>query len=411
MAAIERRGIGFRARVRIKGFPPQTAVFQRLTDARRWAQQTEAAIREGRHFKTTEAKRHTVEELIDRYIRDVIPQKKPNTQGTQKAQLQWWKKQIGAYLLSNVTPPLLAECKDRLAFIDEERKVARSPSTVVRYLAVLSHAFTMAVKERCWMDDNPMRRVTKPKEPRGRVRFLSDDERLRLLEACQLAQCPYLYAVVVLALSTGMRHGEIMNLRWNDVDLAKGRIILQDTKNGERRNVPLTGHAFEQIEKLSKIRRIDTDLIFPNTNFGEKARPYEIRKSWNCALRKAQIEKSASRRRCTLLRGLSGVEARIAPVFLVRNNLFDAHGINKVARPCSARRGARYHDVARLGCSANRRLAAGERAIAAEWVRRKTGVNGDDVRRELHGRPLIRSPGSRARAQSEAREFSSVLPS
>jgi hypothetical protein len=76
MAAIERRGIGFRARVRIKGFPPQTAVFQRLTDARRWAQQTEAAIREGRHFRTTEAKKHTVEELIDRYIRDVIPQKR-----------------------------------------------------------------------------------------------------------------------------------------------------------------------------------------------------------------------------------------------------------------------------------------------------------------------------------------------
>ena len=84
------------------------------------------------------------------------------------------------------------------------------------------------------MDENPMR-VTKPKEPRGRVRFLSDDERARLLEACRLAQCPYLYAVVVLALSTGMRHGEIMNLRWSDVDLAKGRIILQDTKNGERR--------------------------------------------------------------------------------------------------------------------------------------------------------------------------------
>jgi integrase len=273
MAAIERRAIGFRARVRIKGFPPQTAVFERLTDARRWAQQTEAAIREGRHFRTTEAKKHTVEELIDRYIRDVMPQKKRNTQGTQKAQLQWWKKQIGAYPLSNVTPALLAECKDRLAFIDEDRKVARSPSTVVRYLAVLSHAFTMAVKEWCWMDDTPMRRVTKPKEPCGRVRFLSDDERVRLLEACQLAQCPYLYAVVVLALSTGMRHGEIMNLRWTDVDLVKGRIILQDTKNGERRNVPLTGHALALLEKLSRVRRPDTSLLFANTNYGDQARP------------------------------------------------------------------------------------------------------------------------------------------
>ncbi|HEU4923964.1 MAG TPA: tyrosine-type recombinase/integrase, partial [Burkholderiales bacterium] len=251
MAAIERRGIGFRARVRIKGSPPQTAVFERLTDARRWAQQTEAAIREGRHFKTTEAKKRTLGELIDRYARDVIPQKKRNTRGTQKAQLQWWKKQIGSYLLCNVTPALLAECKDRLAFMDEERKLARSPSTVVRYLAVLSHAFTMAVREYCWMDENPMRRVTKPKEPRGRVRFLSDDERARLLDACRSSRCPYLYAVVVLALSTGMRHGEIMNLRWSRVDLVRGRITLQDTKNGDTRGIALVGHAFEEIEKLA----------------------------------------------------------------------------------------------------------------------------------------------------------------
>lgn len=290
MAVIEARGRGFRARVRIKGFPPQSAAFDRLTDARRWAQQTEAAIREGRHFKTSEAKKRTAAELIDRYIRDVIPQKKLNSRGTQRAQLEWWKVQIGAYLLSNVSPALLAECKDRLAFADAERKIARSPSTVVRYLAVLSHAFTMAVKEWCWMDENPMRRVTKPKEPRGRVRFLSDEERVRLLEACRGTQCPYLYPVVVLALSTGMRHGEILNLRWSDVDLVRARIVLQDTKNGERRNVPLTGHAFEEIEKLSKVRRIDCDLLFPNTHIGDRARPYEIRKSWNRALRVAKVE-------------------------------------------------------------------------------------------------------------------------
>ena len=90
MAVIEARGRGYRARVRTKGFPPQSAAFERLTDARRWAQQTEAAIREGRHFKTNEAKKHTLGELIDRYIRDVIQRKKRNSQGTQKA-LIWWK--------------------------------------------------------------------------------------------------------------------------------------------------------------------------------------------------------------------------------------------------------------------------------------------------------------------------------
>jgi len=131
--------------------------------------------------------------------------------------------------------------------------------------------------------------VTKPKEPRGRTRFLSDSERLRLLAACRGAQCPYLYAIVVVALSTGMRAGEIMNLRWSRVDLVRGRITLEDTKNGDTRGVALVGHAFEEIEKLARIRRFDTDLVFPNTNHGEKARPYEIRKSWNAALKAAEI--------------------------------------------------------------------------------------------------------------------------
>jgi integrase len=289
MAVIEPRGRGFRARVRLKGFPPQSAAFERLTDARRWAQQTEAAIREGRHFKTAEAKKHTVAELIDRYVQDVLPTK-PKSKAKQERQLRWWKSRMGAYLLSNVTPAMLAQYRDELGREPTRRGPKHSPSTVLRYLAVLSHTFSVAVRDWGWLDDNPMRRVTKPKEPRGRIRFLSDEERPRLLAACKEAECPYLYTVVVLALSTGMRYGEILNLRWRDIDLVKARIILQDTKNGDRRNIPLTGHAYEQIEKLSKMRRIDTDLAFPNTLQGDRAKPYEIRKSWNTALKKAQIE-------------------------------------------------------------------------------------------------------------------------
>ena len=70
--------IVYRAKVRMRGHPPQTATFPRLTDAKRWRVQTEAAIREGRHFKTAEAKRHTLAELIDRYCTEVVPTKPGN---------------------------------------------------------------------------------------------------------------------------------------------------------------------------------------------------------------------------------------------------------------------------------------------------------------------------------------------
>lgn len=86
---------------------------------------------------------------------------------------------------------MIGECRDELAR-------DRSPATVNRYLAVLSHAFAVAVKEWGWLDDNPLRKVTKPQEPRGRVRFLSDDERERLLQACRESASPDLYPAVIL---------------------------------------------------------------------------------------------------------------------------------------------------------------------------------------------------------------------
>src|SRR3984957_4847657 len=102
----------YNVQVRIKGHPPQYASFKRKTDMERWIQNTESAIREGRHFKTTEAKKHTLGELIDRYIRDILPTKK-KSQKKQTAQLLWWKEQIGHHALSDLSPSLIAECRDR----------------------------------------------------------------------------------------------------------------------------------------------------------------------------------------------------------------------------------------------------------------------------------------------------------
>ncbi len=275
----------FHVQIRIKGCKPQHGSFKRKTDAERWIQQTESAIREGRHFKSTEAKKHTLGQLIDRYIIDVLPTKKKCEQ-RQGAQLIWWKNQIGSYLLSDVTPALIAEKRDVLLKGITKQGKQRSPSTVVRYMAALSHALTVAVKEWGWIDDSPIRKVTKPKEPRGRVRFLDDDERTRLLAACKESANPYLYTLVVLALSTGMRQGESLNLKWPDVDLENGKVILHETKNGEIRQVAITGHALELLKQLARVRRLDTNLIFPG-KFSKK--PIDFRSAWESALKKAKI--------------------------------------------------------------------------------------------------------------------------
>jgi integrase len=87
-----------------------------------------------------------------------------------------------------------------------------------------------------------------PHIPKGRVRFLSEAERQRLLNACKSSHNPWLYTVVVLALSTGARKMELLSLRWHDVDVQRQVITLPETKNGERRVLPLTGHAWDLLQ-------------------------------------------------------------------------------------------------------------------------------------------------------------------
>ncbi len=277
----------YTAEIRLKGYPAQTATFKRKTDAKKWIQDTESAIREGRHFKTSEAKKHTLADLADRYIKDVLP-KKPKQAVRQKQQMEWWKEQIGVYLLSDVTPALIGQCRDELATGITCRGTQRSPATVVRYMAALSSAFTEAVKEWGWLEDSPMRKVTKPTESDGRVRFLDDDERARLLAACQASSNKQLYLCVILALSTGMRQAELMGLKWQDVSLKDGFIILHKTKNGTRRRVPLSGHGLELLREYGKVRRLDTQLLFPSNI--DPLKPLDLRTPWETTLKRAEIE-------------------------------------------------------------------------------------------------------------------------
>ena len=257
----------FRVQIRLKRFPKEMATFDRKTDAKLWAQQTESAMKEGRYFKTSESKKHTVGELVDRYIENVIPTKPKNAPAC-TAQLKWWKEQLGYCVLSDLTPALIAEHRDKLLKGLTPKGTIRSPSTVVRYLAALSHALTIAMKEWGWINDSPMSKVTKPKEPKGRTRFLSDTEKEALLKACQESSNPYLYTAFVLSVSTGMRLSEQMNLKLENINFFKGSITLHETKNGEQGLVPLRGLALDLLQKHKETLGKDIGLIFPSKEKG-----------------------------------------------------------------------------------------------------------------------------------------------
>ncbi len=283
MATIRKRtdkdgNTAYHVQIRLKGYPSQTESFTRLTDAKIWAASTESAIRENRHFKTAEAKKHTFNDFVERYCKEVLPNYNEKEQGERRSKLNWWAKSLGVLVLSDVTTA---------AIIERRNELNLSPSTIDKYLKNLSHAFNIAVNEWQWIEENPVKKIKSPKLPRGRVRYLDEFERARLLESCKESSNEWLYICVVLALATGMRQAELMWLKWPDANLKNSYLILNKTKNGERRRVPLSGKALELLKQHSKIRRLDTQLLFPSKDL---TKPIDLRRPFNNALKAAGIE-------------------------------------------------------------------------------------------------------------------------
>lgn len=270
MATIQKRlgesGLRYRVQIRLRGHPPVSASFERRTDAKKWAQDTESAIRDGRYFPSHEAKRRTLADLVERYLEQIKAKRDADYYERKRRLLNWWKERIGDYTLDRCTPALIAEYRDRLLRENigtKDKPQHRSPATANRHLSALSKAFTIAVQEWHWLPDNPLRRVGKEQESPARVRYLSDDERQRLLEACRKSELPELQLIVLLALTTGMRRGEILGLRWADVDLERKLIVINKTKNRDRRSVPIVPAVAELLQAHGKVRRLDNDLVFP----------------------------------------------------------------------------------------------------------------------------------------------------
>lgn len=293
----------FTARVRLKGTPTQTATFKRLTDARKWIASTESAIKEGRHFKTSEAKKHTLAEAIDRYLKDVAPGKFKRAELEKRIYiLNWWKTEIGYCLLSDISAKDFAACRDSLLKSGGSQGNPLAAATVKRYFVSISHVLKICCHEWHWMELSPLKDgvIELPAPPDGIVRYLDDDELARLTAACKQSDNPLLYPAFILAISTGMRKAETMNLYWREpaappaetawgmVNFAENCIILHQTKNGKKRRIPVVAEALAELQKRQKVRRLDTHLVFPSPTHPHK--PIELKKAWATALKKAEVD-------------------------------------------------------------------------------------------------------------------------
>ncbi len=274
----------WRAMVRVKGHELRTRTFDRKTDATRWAAKLEAEVRDGERVSTRQEERSTVQDLVDRYRRDHLSALA--SAANRENHLVWWVARIGHRTLIEVRRPLLRDCLRALAAGETPSGRPASPATRRRYLATLRHAWNVVAIAEEWTSRNPFRGALTgaDSEPRGRVRYLEDAERERLIDAAQAARDPRLFPLVLLALLTGARQGELLALRWRDLDLAGGRAILEDTKNGERRALTLAPAAVAALRALP--RRLGNELVFPD----RRGRATFPRESWERAVAAAALE-------------------------------------------------------------------------------------------------------------------------
>jgi len=271
--------------IRLRGEKTLCATFTKLTQAKIWAQDTESNIKLGRHIQMPESKKHTLEELVNDYIRHEIPKRK-SEQDKYVKQLEWWKNKLGTCYLSNITPAKLSECKRLLETEPSQKpkngRTTRTGATVNRYLMILSSVFSYACEELNWLDENPMHKVRKNTEKPNKERYLSKDEISRMLEACDKFNIrtenynKETRLFILIALTTGARYSEIMNLKWENVDLKHRKFYFMDTKNGENRGVPMSEDVLKGLEKFRKVRKINNNSLWA-TKDGKKLIDMRVR--------------------------------------------------------------------------------------------------------------------------------------
>nr|WP_314899282.1 site-specific integrase [uncultured Deefgea sp.] len=245
MATIQHRGARqYQASICIKGFPRLSRTFETKAEAENWAKRVESEMNQGSYVDRREAERTTLGQALSRYAEEITPQKR-----SAKSELstirRWLAHPLALRPLSQLRSVDFSKYRD-------SRLEEVSPSTVRLELALISNLFTVAKKEWSIPIENPIASIRKPKQPEGRERRLIGDEEARLIAAAKscLTDNQGLVVAIRLAIETGMRAGEIVGLRWHQVDFETEVIRLGITKNGCKRVVPLTKEAEEVLWSL-----------------------------------------------------------------------------------------------------------------------------------------------------------------
>jgi integrase len=281
--AVRKRGKTWVIDYRVNGKRVVKAVGPQKRDAVAAEGKIKAQLREGRFFECNLQKRIPLGDLIEKYLSHIRPKRSGSTEAIHLSVI------FNYFGAGKVIQEISRADIDafRRARIDTPTRYGkpRSASTVNRELEVLRMLLNKALAWELILR-NPAAGMEALPESNGYKRFLSVDEAGRLLCKCSL----HLRPIVLCALETGMRRGEILGLRWQDIDFERRLIYVGKTKTGLSRYVPISSRLHKDLSKQP--RRLGCEFVFVGeSKIGIVDKPFhDVRTSFANACRRAGIE-------------------------------------------------------------------------------------------------------------------------
>ncbi|MDV6341126.1 site-specific integrase [Nitrosomonas sp. Is24] len=280
MASIRKLQSGnFQVQIRLQGLPSITKTFPKKKDAVAFSKQVEGNTELHRKLGKATALIPIFREWCNIYMAQYSGND-PSTAG----RLYWWCGEFGDKPVTKIDEFMVDDGLIKL------KKRNLTGSTINRYKSTLSAVFIYFVQHPDFKRSgfiNPVRKetVSRFKENPSRDKFLTENEQERLLLACRTSHWERLYLLVLMALTTGARKGELLKLKWSSIDFSTRVARLDTSKNGKPRLLPLTHPV---IKELMRLRENTDHLIFHSTI--RENTPFDIKKSWIKALKQSNID-------------------------------------------------------------------------------------------------------------------------
>ena len=229
-------------------------------------------IAKGHLLGIIERKRILFQDLCIEYLQYSKANKTSQSHRRDKVSIKNLLVPFGDRVIHQITARDLEHYKNR-------RKDTVTPATVNRELSCIKHMFNKAV-EWGYLADNQLRSVLKFKEPPGRMRYLQNEEISRLLDYC----ADHLKPIVIMALNTGMRKGEILNLTWGDVNIKNRMITIKNSKNNSSRIIPVNDATYKILVSLGQ--QLVGQYVFSHPD----GKPYrDIKDGFMAAVNRAKL--------------------------------------------------------------------------------------------------------------------------